>query len=318
MTVQNRDPVLRRKLASRTPPAPDAGADAKGPAQGLARAVARAVSAQAGLVAEPGTLLRRQMSLTELLDQIDVDSFVGLLGGGPAGPGLVIVDQAGFSGLVEAMTVGRLSARASTGRRPTPTDAALLAVLVDAALGDLGAQDPATACRFARPIADHRLLAIMLDETHYDLMTLPVTLLSGEVLRAAKFTLALPHVAAAQAEIPAALVEAASARTWASALEANVLNAPSQLRAELGRITLPLSQVLELGEGGCLMLPLANLEEVRLVSLDGEVQATGRLGQSRGMRAVRLTSWASAPAPNPPMTDAAPHRAAPARDLESE
>lgn len=317
MTIQNRDSVLQRKLAPRTPPAPAEGGESKGPAQGLARALARAVSSQTGLVGEVGALQRRLLSLTEMLDQIDVDSFVGLLRGGPLGPGLVCLDQSGFSGLVEAMTVGRLSARAGAGRRPTPTDSALLAEVVDAALADLGPDDPSSNCRFARPIADHRLLAIVLDETRYDVVSLPFTLVSGDIQRAARLTLAVPHVDPAMPEIPAAQIEAASARSWTSTLEANVLGAPAQLRAELGRVTLPLSQVLELGEGGCLTLPLANLEEVRLVSLDGQVQATGRLGQSRGMRAVRLTSWPSGPTPNPPMTDAAPQRAAP-RELEAE
>jgi flagellar motor switch protein FliM len=76
-------------------------------------------------------------------------------------------------------------------------------------------------------------------------------------------------------------------------LETAVMRAPASLRAELGRLTLPLSEVLDLGVGGALTLPLSALEEVRLTALDGTEQAVGRLGQSRGMRAIRLTALPS-------------------------
>jgi len=300
MNVQTRDPLLRRKLASRTPPAPAEGQGAIGPAQGLARSFARAISALVPLVAEQGASARQSVTLSELLDTIDTDAFVGLLAGAEGGPGLVVLDQSAFSAIIEAMTIGRLGPRAPVPRRPTPTDSSLLADLVNHTLRDL--QDPvAAAMRFHRPVADHRLLAVMLDDVVFDTISLSVELASGDVRRPGQVMLGLPRAAAD----PAApdLVAPGDTKSWGEKLETSVMRSPASLLAELGRITLPLSEVLDLGVGSALTLPLSNLEEVQIVALDGSVQALGRLGQSRGNRAVRLTSWPTGGAPPHRMTD---------------
>lgn len=307
MTVQSRDPVLRRKTAPR---APTPAATPAGPAQGLGRAFARAVSAVAALVAEGGSTTRRVVSQSELLDCIDGDAFVGLLRPTAAGSGLAILDQTGFSSVIEAMTIGRLGPRAPVSRRPTPTDASLLADLINATLADLS-DDGVRTLRFDRAVPDLRLLPVLLDDTRFDLVSRDLTLVCGAERRETRLMLAIP-ILDKPADPPPSTPGASGpgepdpSGSWAQALEASVLRAPASLRAELGRLTLPLAKVLDLGIGGALTLPLSNLEEVQLVALDGSVQAVGRLGQSRGMRAVRLTSWPNGHPPEPRMTDAAP------------
>ncbi|PTX05418.1 hypothetical protein C8N33_101837 [Pararhodobacter aggregans] len=71
MSVHDRDPVLRRKLAPRPPPPSEEAALPAGPAALLARAFGRAISAAAPLVAEEPETHRKQASLAELLDSID-------------------------------------------------------------------------------------------------------------------------------------------------------------------------------------------------------------------------------------------------------
>ncbi|MCC0073861.1 MAG: FliM/FliN family flagellar motor switch protein [Rhodobacter sp.] len=293
-----RSHVLRRKLAPRpsTPPE-DAAAEARGPAAALVRSFARAVSAAAPLVAEDGSLHRRRASLAELLDTVDPEAFVALLTIEGQGPGLAVVDQDGFVTIIEAMTVGRLAARPPQARRPTATDAALLGGLLNAALAGLGADDPAAALRIERAVPDHRLLPVLLDDGDYDLVALTATLVAGAVTRPLRAMLALPRHASATSG-PSEPPETDTAR-WSGALESAVMQAPVVLRAELGRVTLPLAEVLGLGIGSTLTFPLSNLEEVRLIALDGQNPATGRLGQTRGMRAVRLTQPPGANAPLP-------------------
>jgi len=292
MTLTTRDPVKRRKIVRRPPPPGDEGPPPPaGPVCEIARGFARAVSDCAPLVAEGGVRGHRQVSLAELLDTVDPDAFVALLA---PGGGIAVIDQAGFTTVIEAMTIGRLSPRAPMPRRPTPTDAALLAEVIDATLAMQGAEDPARGLRLHRPVADHRLLAVLLDDTLYDRVTLDVTLVAGEVQRPARILVALPVVTADDREEPASPPSGQRVPVtddWGARIEASVMAAPASLRAELGRLTLPLSEVLQLGVGSALTLPLSNLEEVRLVALDGAVHAVGRLGQARGMRAVRLTSW---------------------------
>ncbi|WP_323036527.1 FliM/FliN family flagellar motor switch protein [Pararhodobacter sp.] len=307
MTVQTRETtVLRRKLSPRTPAPKAASPVLTGPAQGIGRSFARAVSATAHLVAEQGKTQRQTVSQSELLDSIDTDAFVALLTAGDSGPALAILDQSGFSAIIEAMTIGRLGSRAAIPRRPTPTDASLLAEMLDKTLAGLESGTLA-AMHLVQAVPDHRLLAVLLDDTQFDLVTHDVTLVSGDQSRPAQLVFAFPCVDAEETETASGTAPAsADGSGWAEALEASVLRAPASLRAELGRITLPLSRVLELDVDSALTLPLSNLEEVQLVALDGSVHASGRLGQSRGMRAVRLTSWPNGTPPNPIMTEITP------------
>ncbi|WP_370206111.1 FliM/FliN family flagellar motor switch protein [Pararhodobacter marinus] len=304
MSVPDRDPVLRRKLTPRTPP-PDPDAPVlSGRAGLLARSFGRAISDAAPLIAEDGALHWKTASLPELLDAIDTDAFVTLLdtAGGP--PGLVTLDQEGFATVIEAMTIGRLGAARPGIRRPTGTDAALLGDILDTALHGLGAEDPVSAFRCARPVPDHRLLPVLLDEIAYDLVALTAVLISGDVTRPLRLMLALPQ----RPEEPDATDDTPPARSWAEAMEDAVMGASADLRAELGRLRLPLAEVLALGPGGALTLPLSNLEEVKLVALDGTPHAIGRLGQTRGMRAIRLTGWPGG-LQHHTMIDASPPRA---------
>lgn len=303
MTVSTRSTVLRRKVAPHLPHTQDAAAAPDGPEQGFGRAFARAVSETAQLVAQVGTVVHRVVTQSELLDCIDTDAYVALLTPGTQGRALAVLDQSGFSALIEAMTIGRLGPRAPIARRPTPTDASLLADVLDRTLAALPHASIGTQ-RYDRPIADHRLLAVLLDETRFNLLTLDAQLVGGGDQRAAQLMLALPYADPVPLlpDTGAAGSDAAPL-AWAQALEASVLRAPANLRAELGRVTLPLARMLDLGVGSALTLPLSNLEEVQLVALDGAVHAVGRLGQSRGMRAVRLTSWPNGRAPEPKMSD---------------
>ncbi len=302
MTLHDRDPVLRRKLAPRKPPPSADDPATQGPGGALARTFSRAISEAAPLVAQQTSLHRRTASLAELIDTIDPDAFVVTLTGG-SGPGLALIDHSGFAAMIEAMTIGRLATREPAPRRPTPTDAALLAGVLNASLAALGAADPVAALRCGRPVPDHRLLPVLLDEGRYDLVALTGTLGSGAVSRPVRIMLAIAMPEPVKTD---AAIARAPEQLWASALEASVLLAPANLRAELGRVTMPLADVLALGVGSALMLPLSNLEEVRLVSLDGTQQAVGRLGQTRGMRAVRLTQRPGGIDAEPVMTDAAP------------
>lgn len=307
MTVQTRETVLRRKLAPRSPPPDVASPVAAGPTQGVGRSFARALSASAQLVAEEGRTKTQSVSQSELLDSIDTDAFVALLTAGDGGPALAILDQSGFSTVIEAMTIGRLGPRASVPRRPTPTDASLLTDLLDKTLGGLATTGAAAGLRLVQAVPDHRLLAVLLDDIQFDLVTHTVTLVSGAERRPAQLCFAFPCVALPVAEPVYGSSEGeGTGSAWGQDLAASVMRAPASLRAELGRITMPLSQILELGVGSALILPLSNLEEVQLVALDGTAHASGRLGQSRGMRAVRLTSWPNGMVPNPTMTEIAP------------
>lgn len=299
MPLDRHNPPLRRKLAPRNPAPVVAEASDSGPATGLVRAVSRILSASTPLMAEDASLHRKIASLPELLDAIEPDAFVVTLTGGGS-VGLALIDQSGFASLVEAMTIGRLPTRPAAPRRATATDSALLAGFLASVLAELGA-DPAAQRRCGRAMPDHRLIGVLLDDGSFDLVALTARLVCAEVSRPVRIMLALPrHAATGDAKGSSEPAKV----TWTAAFEASVLAAPANLRAELGRVTLPLAEVLELGVGSALILPLSALEDIRLVGLDGVALATGRLGQSRGNRAIRLTHLAAGAPPDPPMQEA--------------
>ena len=57
----------------------------------------------------------------------------------------------------------------------------------------------------------------------------------------------------------------------------------------VARVSLPLSRLMDLQVGELMALPRAGIDRISFEGLDGRAVAEGRLGQNRGMRAVRLT-----------------------------
>lgn len=299
-----RESVLRRKLVPKaempafefTAPPPE-----EEPAGGrlLPRAFIRAASRVADLVARASVRSSRGAALDELVELPEAEGFAALLKGPEGPPGLVIFDPAAFSSVIEVMTIGTLSHKAPALRRATETDAALMADLVDAVLAEVDAHpDPADpfapGFRQDRLIDDLRLLDVMLEDVPFALTVLDVDLLAEGTMRRGVVTLALPEPAP---EMPLFTGfdlpfddEPAQDVQWERALEASVMPAPARLGAVLGRVRLPLSEVMALAVDSQVTLPLSQLEEVQLEGLDQSVLALGRLGQYRGMRALRLTA----------------------------
>lgn len=291
MASLNTATVLQRKVAPSTAPAAAAGQST--PVQALSRVWSRCIADQLPMVVQAIRASASMVSLAEALDTIEADGFAALLGDGAQGFGLFVMDQQGFSAVVEAMTIGRLATRPATQRRATATDAALLATLIDSCFAALpvmdtgGAGSAMAAARFNRQIVDHRLLPILLEECAYDRLVLNGLFVCGAIEREFSVTVLLPQQVEPK---PVAGNSAARDDPWGRELEQAVLAAPAQLCAELGRIPISVARLAGLKPGDCLTLPLSALEEIALRDLQGRVLGQGRLGQSRGMRAIRLTS----------------------------
>lgn len=82
-------------------------------------------------------------------------------------------------------------------------------------------------------------------------------------------------------------------RRFTEDLRLQVLGTQAMMQAVLCRMTVPLGTVLSLREGGVLSLGGATVQEMAMEGADGAVLARGRLGQHRGMRAVRLVQEAA-------------------------
>ena len=307
--------VLRRKALAGRPvsDSPKAGAE-----RAVKLAFARAGQAVPGLDLRVDSLTDNRRALAELLDLIPDQALLAVLEGPAEGLGLVAMTQPVLSGIVEVQTTGRLAPGEHQARKPTRTDAAMTADLIDTALSELEQELSETpevtwagGFRYASFLDDARPLGLLLEEIAYRVFVASVSL--GNGARTGEMLVVFP----AEGRGPGPIV-AASAETqqddgaraeWARELEEAVMGAEATLCGVLYRLRLPLSAVLALKAGDSIPIPAAQLDRIEVEGVDGRHVAVARLGQNRGMRALRLT--------RPPQSEGAGDRMADAPSAET-
>lgn len=288
--------VIRRKI-DRAKPAQAEGAP--GADRGWRLALARAARDAMGLDLEFRSLTVARLSLAELLDDVPDRALLALLDGPGGGLGVIMLAPVVTATFIEKQTLGRLSAQAPALRKASRIDAAMVAGVIDRALAELDntlAEEAdvvwAGGFRYASYLEDSRPLSLMLEEETYRVLSAEVVLGGGG--RNGRVVLVLP--AQGRGEAPAMSVDATldESPLFTADLAAQVLQADCRLDAVIGRLTLPLRQIMTLQVGETLVLPSAVVEDVALETVEGRRIAGGKLGQHRGMRALKL---AETPAP---------------------
>lgn len=290
--------VIRRKLNVKRaePPASGPGAD-----RGWRNALARAARDHLKTQLEVSDLTLARVGLAEVLETPPDRALLIVLEGPCEGLGVLAIAPEVLSAMVEVLTIGRVGATGAPPRKPTRTDAALLAPMIDAALTDLEASLAeevdlvwAGGWRYASFLDDPRPLGLMLEDVPYRVLQTVVSVGSGA--RRGNMILALPAEGRGQMPVPTLppVDEAAQHLAFSAALTEGVEGAAAQLEAVLTRLAMPLSRVASLAPGDVLPLTAAALDRVSLEGLDGRKIAEGKLGQNRGMRALRLAEGAGA------------------------
>lgn len=282
---------MRRKLISARVERAEGGPGAD---RGWRIALARAARDTLKLPLEVSALVLDRRSLAELLELPPEKSLIAVLEGPGEGLGVLILSPEVLSGFIESLTMGRMSAGTAPARRPTRTDAAMVAATVDAALIGLEralAEEAdliwAGGFRYASFLDDPRPLGLLLDDIPYRLLRTQVSL--GLGARNGTVMLALP--AEGRGRVPPRASQKLAhdhGPAFAEALAERVAGADCALVAVLARLTLPLAAVMALEAGHLLPLPQAALDQIMLEGVDGRQIAQCKLGQNRGMRAVRL------------------------------
>ncbi|MFN6924055.1 MAG: FliM/FliN family flagellar motor C-terminal domain-containing protein [Tabrizicola sp.] len=294
--------VIRRKIdRSRQPQADGApGAD-----RGWRLALARAARDAMGLDLEFRRLTVSRASLAEILEIAPERALIALLDGPRGGLGVLMLDPAVTAAFIEMQTLGRLQVQPTPPRKPTRVDAAMVAGVIDRAL--LGLDETlaeeadriwAGGFRYASHLEDVRPLGLLLEEEAYRVLKAEVAL--GPAARPGEVILVLPALGRGERPAHVAEVDDTSAPQFTATLAAQVLQAGSCLDAVIGRLTLPIRQILDLKAGDVLAMPLSTLDGVALETLDGQSIARARLGQNRGMRAVKLLSAEPSATPHLP------------------
>lgn len=243
-------------------------------------------------------------SLAELLElPLDLP-LVAMLEGAGEDLGVLFLSQPLLAGLIEAQTMGRVTPAASAPRKPTRTDAAMVAGFLDRALAALDtalAEDDdllwAGGFRYASFLEERRPLGLILEDAPYRVLRVDLALAGGA--KRGEAYLALPaegtrrKTGQRRTTPPAQTMQAPEpAARPPDVLGPRVLAVEAVLQAVLTRQRMRLADVLSLAVGQVIVLPDAALAAIELQGLDGVALACGRLGQARGMRAIRIERMA--------------------------
>ncbi|MEI4486825.1 FliM/FliN family flagellar motor switch protein [Frigidibacter sp. MR17.14] len=268
----------------------------------LGQALTRAAQ---DLLSMPLRILRLQetrVTLADMPELLEDRSLLALLHGPGEGTGVLAISPPMLSALIEMRTIGRLAVQPPAPRRPTRTDAAMVADFVDVTLGALEEALSGTAeliwaggFRYSSFLDDPRPLPLMLEDAAYRSFRFELDLGPSGQARPGSCLLVLPAEGRGRAlavervtgELPGP-AQAEARADWARRLEAAVLEAPGALNGVLARVTLPLGRVLSLAPGQTVELPSGALEAARVEGPGGRLVARARLGRQQGQRALRL------------------------------
>lgn len=217
-----------------------------------------------------------------------------LLMEGPGGRvGALAADRDTLAALIQQQTMNRVT-KSDPGDRPfTSTDAAMLAPLIEAAIRLSSRLTEVQAdralmegFRYGYRIENMRALLLALDADRFRVFHL-VTEFSGGV-RQGELWLALPEEIKRPPEKP-------GRKAAPPMLDRSVKQARAELNAVMGRISVTLAELTNMQEGD--LLPLCDMDLTRadLIAIDGSKVANVRLGQSGGLRAVRLNEASADP-----------------------
>ncbi|NDW53511.1 FliM/FliN family flagellar motor switch protein [Aliiroseovarius sp. PrR006] len=229
--------------------------------------------------------------LDEVLGDLPDRALLCLVEGPDSSFGLAVLDQNLMAGLVEAQTIGKVSATAAADRAPTRTDAAICADFVDRMLecfeveahgAQLDIAPQVSGYRYALPIMDPDVISLTLANVHYHMFRAELDLAGGA--KQGVLTVILPCEAPARAKHGHATDRDTPELTVADV----AMTCRAELRAILHQVHLPVTDVANLDVGMTIPVPLQALGQVALLDADDRVVTTCRLGRMQGQRAVRI------------------------------
>lgn len=223
----------------------------------------------------------------------DDDHLLILLDGPEGARGAAMIDPTLVGGLIQQQTMGQVRpAPDGVLRAMTGTDASLVAPLINALL-ERAAVLPETAedrailegYRYGAKAADVRLLMLALDAPEFHVIRLTVDMARGA--RQGEVVLCLPIaplLPPPEEEVPEEAEQPVSQRS----LGDTMMGLPARLVVSLCEVRLPVGVVSSLRVGQVIDLGVVSFQDAKIRTLDHRVLAKAVLGQSNGMRAVRL------------------------------
>jgi|GEM_PF-330817 len=286
MTGQLAHNVLRR-MATPPPPVPEDVPITS--SRAIRLAITRAADKTHDMVVNVNSLQEEVLPLDELLGTFAPDLMLLAMMSGERVMGLAAVGSELRAALMELQTIGRVLGLPAEDRAPTRTDARMSEPLLTAFFAHLqetAAQTPLDGWGHdfvvGEKLESTRAAGLVLDDGAYQVIRISLDL--GIADRVSELSIALPNRAKAVGQI----MKTEDLGDWDTQFKAVIDGSPAQLTALLHRFKLPLYQADNLSVGQGLPLPGCTVSSVKLLAVDGQRVATARLGQSGGMRAVRI------------------------------
>ncbi|SEL90717.1 flagellar motor switch protein FliM [Roseovarius azorensis] len=285
MGSQDQNSVIRRKARA----ARD-GADPRlmSPAKALRLSLAQAADTHFDLALNVATVEQMRVPPGEAARSLGEEGLLVLLDGAQGARAALRLDPQFLAALIEVQTMGAVRPGVARVRPATPTDAAMVAPLVDALLERFdermveGFEDHvARAFRFGDRVEEPRSLSLVLTDGDYDLFRITVDL--GPGAKTGRLDLLLPVALA-----PPRKADSTRAAHAARGIGEVTLNAPVVLDTVMARVNLTLRDVWAFRPGQIVPLAREALSSAQLVGTGGHLVARVHLGQINGWRAVRL------------------------------
>ncbi len=259
--AEGRGNVIKRKLGTALAEARARAREGQtGPDKAWRLALARSARDRVKLALDVQKSSLDRMTLAEILELSPERGLISVLEGPRQALGVLMLGPEVLAGMIEAQTTGIVTTGPAPERRPTRTDAAMTAAMIDGALEELergltGQEDGdwAMGYRYASFLEDIRPLGLLLEDIPYRVLRAEVNLAFGA--KKGMVFMALPaELRLADAAPADALRNAAEALLFSQGFCEHVLCSPSQLDGVLARISLSLAQVMgfEIGQ----VLPL--------------------------------------------------------------
>lgn len=302
---------LRALLRARAQPGTDRPArllqpQPLSPARAAANAVARAAERLYRMPVLPVDIRPGAVTLAELPELLPDQALLAVLQGPGDQIGVMALSFEVVTALIEVQALGRVTARPAERRKLTRSDAAICVDFVNALMAELGAEmagvegfGPMNGYRHATHLDDPRPLLLMLEDRPLRSLSLDLRL-GGAETRDGSILVAVPHRAESRPAEARPVAALPAPVTAGSTLAGPMTAAPVEVVGVLCRRTVTLGELRALVPGRLLPLPRVNLAEARLETVDGQLLATGKLGEAEGCHALRLHDAAKTATEQPP------------------
>ena len=243
------------------------------------------------------------VSTERALMQLDADQLIIILENEDRPVALMALDRHLVTGLIEVQTLGKVTTCPLDDRPYTPTDAAMMAPLVDATMprfGSMLSTQPERAhlqgYLFGAQVDDIQTAGLALEANQMQTVQFDESLAQGT--REGRLVFLFPEPKKEQVN-----GRNASGGKYEEAMKM----VPARMHAVLTRIHIPLSKVQALKPGDVLEISPNAVTGATLVVDGGHVAAKGKLGQMNGFRAIRIGGETKLlHKPVPPVPDDAP------------